>query len=245
MFISSSYLEINYGVNDEIAKFFVDREPPMNNLYWKDKLLYLRPAAGYLFIPLIVDLLYRLGIDKKQLMSEEFVTTMEQVGHISALEETKQITSGDAIKKCAELVKERRKDIYWYNNVFNYLANNNNNFFTYLSVPFKALQRGDMFLFSVCVLSFTPVLNERIAEQWFALITTLLLLDDAEDIETDKETGEENAFIESGLDASGFKKVEELVESSIKKISVLNRAMGIQLMSQYQQYVGKLKHLLV
>ncbi|WP_018616185.1 hypothetical protein [Segetibacter koreensis] len=245
MFISSSYLEINYGVNDEIAKFFVDREPPANNLYWKDKLLYLRPAAGYLFIPLIVDLLYRLGIDKQQLISEEFVTTMEQVGHISALEETKQITKDDAISKSVELVKEICKDIDWYNNVINYLANNNNNFFTNLSVPFKALQRGDLFLFSVCALSFAPVLNERIAEQWFALISTLLLLDDAEDIEADKETGDENAFIESGLDASGLKKVEELVETSIKKISGLNRAMGIQLMNQYQQYVGKLKHLLV
>jgi hypothetical protein len=42
MFVSSNFLAIHYGVNDTIAKFFVDREPPINNLYWKDKLLYLR-----------------------------------------------------------------------------------------------------------------------------------------------------------------------------------------------------------
>ncbi len=56
MFISTGYLGIQYGVDNNIAKFFVDREPPANNLYWKDKYLYLRPSPGYLFIPLIVDI---------------------------------------------------------------------------------------------------------------------------------------------------------------------------------------------
>ena len=39
MFISSAYLSINYGVDDKIATFFVDREPPVNNLYWTGKLI--------------------------------------------------------------------------------------------------------------------------------------------------------------------------------------------------------------
>ncbi len=241
MFISSAFLEINYGVDNQIARFFVDREPPADNLYWKEKLLYLRPAPGYLFIPLIVDLLYRLGIDRQQLLSEQFVATMEQVGHISALEETEQITNNEAIKKSSELVKDLCSDKEWYNNLVDYLSNKNNNFFSNLSVPFKSLQRGDLFLFSICALSFPVELNEKIAEQWFALISTLLLLDDAEDIEADKETGDENAFIESGLNAAGIKKVEELAEKNIRQISFLNTAMSIQLKSQYQEYVGKLR----
>src|SRR3978361_84171 len=106
MFISSSFLEINYGIDPKIAQFFVDREPPADNLYWKEKLLYLRPAPGYLFIPLIVDLLFRLSIDREQLLSEQFVATMEQSGHFSALEETKQITEDEAIERSDELVKD-------------------------------------------------------------------------------------------------------------------------------------------
>ena len=239
MFISTSFLEINYGVDGKIAQFFVDREPPADNLYWHGKLLYLRPAPGYLFIPLIVDLLYKLGIDRSQLLSEEFAATMEQVGHISALEETKQISDEEAIKKCGELVKNTCRNKDWYNNLVDYLNGMSSNFFTALSVPFKALQRGDLFLFAVCALQFPKELYEKIAEQWFALISTLLLLDDAEDIKADKETGDENAFLESGMTAEGFKKVEELVNSSLTKIGSLNPAMAMQLKMQYKEYVEK------
>jgi hypothetical protein len=239
MFISTSFLEINYGVDGKIAQFFVDREPPADNLYWHEKHLYLRPAPGYLFIPLIVDLLYKLGIDRSQLLSEEFAATMEQVGHISALEETKQISDEEAIKKCGELIKDTCKNKDWYNNLVNYLNGKSSNFFTALSVPFKALQRGDLFLFAVCALQFPKELYEKIAEQWFALISTLLLLDDAEDIKADKATGDKNAFLESGMTAEGFKKVEELANSSLTKIGSLNPAMAMQLKMQYKEYVEK------
>ena len=239
MFISAEFLAINYGIDDKIAHFFVDREPPADNLYWKGKLLYLRPAPGYLFIPLIVDLLYRLGIDRQQLLSEEFVTTMEQIGHISALEETGQISAKEAFKKCAELVNDTCKNKDWLNNVINYLDDEKVNFFSYLSAPFKALHRGDVFLFSICALEFPEVLQEKIAEQWFALISTLLLLDDAEDIKADKETGDVNAFLESGLNVEGFHNIKELVSQNLKKIHLLNPAMTLQLNKQYKEYVEK------
>jgi len=239
MFISSSFLEINYGVDAKIARFFVDREPPADNLYWHEKLLYLRPAPGYLFIPLIVDLLFRLGIDREQLLSEEFAVTMEQVGHISALEETKQISNDEAIKKCSELVKNTCKSEEWYNNLVKYLNHKEDNIFTFLSAPFKALQRGDVFLFAVCALQFPAKLCAKIAEQWFALISILLLMDDAEDIKADKETGEENVFLESGLTADGIKKVEELVSRSLKKIGTLSPAMALQLKKKYNEHIEK------
>ncbi len=239
MFISSEFLAINYGVDDQIARFFVDREPPADNLYWKGKLLYLRPAPGYLFIPLIVDLLYKLGIDRQQLLSEKFVATMEQVGHISALEETGQISDKEAITKCAELVKDTCRNNDWFNSLVNYLNYEKSNFFSSLSPSFKALQRGDMFLFSVCTLEFRDELQEQISEQWNALISTLLLLDDAEDIEADKETGDANAFLESGLNAEGLCKIKKLVSHNLEKISVLNPAMALQLNKQYNEYIEK------
>lgn len=239
MFISSSFLAINYGVDDKIARFFVDREPPAGNLYWKGKLLYLRPAPGYLFIPLIVDLLYRLGFDRQQLLSEEFVATMEQVGHISALEETKQMSGKEAIKKCAELVEDTYKNKNWFDNLIDYFNRETTNFFSSLSSPFKALHRGDVFLFAVCALKFPDELNEKIAEQWFALITTLLLLDDAEDIKADEKTGDANAFLESGLNDEGIRKIKKLVSQNLEKIKILNPAMAFQLNSQYNEFIEK------
>ncbi len=241
MFISSAFLEINYGVDNKIARFFVDREPPTDNLYWKGKLLYLRPAPGYLFIPLIVDLLHKLGLDRQELLSEQFVKIMEEVGNISALEEIRQITADEAIRKSTELVKDICRNMGWYDTLVDYFNNKKNNFFSRLSVPFKALHRGDLFLFAVCALSFSEELYEKIAEQWFALISILLLLDDAEDIESDKQTGDENAFIESGLDTDSIQKIEEVVKQSLTKINNLSPAMALQLKNQYKELVGKSK----
>lgn len=237
MFISSKYLVINYGTDDAIARFFADREPPAHNLYWKEKLLYLRPAPGYLFIPLIVDLLFKLGIDKQQLLSEDFVTAMERIGHISALEETQQISTAEAIEKCAELVRADCKNKDWLNDLLDYFSKAKDNFFNHLATPYKALHRGDVFLFSIAVLQFSNDLQERIAEQWFALISTLLLLDDAEDLENDIETGDENAFAESGVNKEGIKQIEKLLQHNFDKISTLNPTMALQLDRQYKELI--------
>ena len=238
MFISSGYLETYYGTDGEIARFFVNREPPAHNLYWQGKLLYLRPSPGYLFIPLIIDLLYKSGIEKKQLLSEKFVTLMEQLGHISALEETKQITGKQAISESARLVKDNCFNREWHTNLVNHLTGKESNFFAALSAPFKALHRGDLFLFSVCALQFAPALSEKIAEQWFALITTLLLLDDAEDLKADTQTGDENAFLESGMTAEGLTKIKQLVNSNLKKMSTVNSLMATQLKKQFDEVVN-------
>lgn len=237
MFISSSFLEINYGVDDKIARFFVDREPPEENLYWKDKLLYLRPAPGYLFIPLIVDLLFRLKIDRTELLSDPFIGTMEQIGHFSALEETGQITEDEAIETSLRLVENDTKNEHWHHNLVNYFHNKKESFLWKLCAPFQALRRGDLFLFSLNVLSFDAEMNEKIAEQWFALIGVLLLMDDFEDIEVDKQTGDKNAFIESGLNAEGFGKIKELAAKSLSTISSLNPAMALQLQYQFRDHI--------
>jgi hypothetical protein len=233
MFISADYLATAYGVDASIARFFVDREPPRDNLYWKGKLLYVRPAPGYLFIPLIVDLLFKLGIERQQLLSEEFVSNVEHVCHLSALEETKQITSDEALRRCSDLVKDTCRNKRWFNNLGDYFNNAEGNLFSGLLTPFKALHRGDVFLFSVCALTFADDLMERITEQWFALISTLLLLDDAEDVGNDRVTGDENAFLESGLTADGINKVLELLRKNLHTITTLNPSMARELDNQF------------
>lgn len=236
MFVSTKQLVRIYGVDDEIARFFVDRKPPENNLYWQGKLLYLRPSLpGYLFIPLIVDLLYKVGLDKQALLSEKFVGTMEQVGHISVLEEIEKISMAEAIEKCGELAKEHCVNNFWLSNVIDYFKGREENLFTNLTTPFRSLHRGDMFLFSLSALSFPATLFEKIAELWFALISLSLLVDDALDIETDQETGAENAFLESGLNAEGFKRISQLAERSVEIISVVNPIMAAELARQHAQ----------
>jgi len=151
---------------------------------------------------------------------------METVGHISALEETKKLSMAEAIEKCEELVKENAVNQAWLDNVTGYFNSKEDNIFSKLTTPFKSLHRGDMFLFSLTALQFPATLFDRIAEQWFALISTSLLVDDVLDIETDKETGDENAYVESGLNAEGLERVAELVKHNVEKISAINETMA-------------------
>lgn len=229
MFISSGFLGIQYGVDDKIAKFFADREPPKDNLYWKDKLMYLRPEPGWLFIPLIVDLLYKCGIDREQLLSPKFVGLMEDIGHISAQEETRQISHEQAIRLCIDLVKNDHADEQYYLHLVDFINAGTNNPFTQLTTPFKALHRGDYFLFALCALNFEPGLETKLVQYWFALISTLLLLDDADDLNDDKINGDPNAFVESGLHKEGIESIKQLVSSNLKLISILNRSMAARL----------------
>jgi hypothetical protein len=243
MFISTKYLVSKYGVDEAIARFFVDREPPADNLYWHEKLLYLRPAPGYLFIPLIVDLLFKLGIGKEKVLSEAFVGTMESIGHISALEEIKKISAQEAIEQCKELVEKVVVNTEWLNHVNEYFDGDPHGSFRKLVTPLKSLHRGDVFLFSLCTLDFSSSLSDTIAERWFALISALLLLDDAEDIESDKVTGDENAYIESGLNAEGLHRIAELVKQDVEKIASVNPVMATELDRQHATLVEK-PHLL-
>jgi hypothetical protein len=234
MFISAKYLVSYYDIDHQIARFFVDRQPPCDNLYWHEKLLYLRPSPGYLFIPLIVDLLHKTGVDKELLLSDAFVTTMEQIGHITALEEIRKITEEEAIHKSLALVKDSCKNKTWLTDVTNYFNTEKDNSFEKLAPPFTALRRGDIFLFSLCSIQFPESLDEEIAAQWFSLISILLLLDDAEDIDVDRKNGDKNAFLESGLDQKGIDNILALVRKSLRKISQVNERMAEQLDVQFK-----------
>ena len=229
MFVSANYLSINYGIDDTISKFFVDRQPPVDNLYWHGKLMYLRPEIGWLFIPLIVDLLFKSGISKQQLLSEEFVSLLEKVGHTSAEEELKQISHQQALEKYMALVGDNYKNVTYYNNLVDFMKGGQKNFFAEVSTPFKALHRGDAFLFSLCALDIDESIHQKVVQYWFALISTLLLLDDAEDMEVDKSSGDENAFLEIDLSKDGIEKIKVLVKQNLQIISGINRIMAIKL----------------
>jgi hypothetical protein len=224
MFLTANALVQEFGVDKTIAKFFVDREPPKDNLYWKDKLLYLRPQPGYIFLPLIVDLFYRSGVQLEELLSEEFITTLEQIGHYAAQEEFNLIAKKEAIESCKKLV-EVFKDDKFLNDLAEYL-NGGQNEISALTTPFKALHRGDLFLFSLCVLKCDEEKKMQLVKTWFALISTLLLLDDSEDYDSDLETGDENAFVESGSNQEGFAKLKSLLAENLHHITLINAAMA-------------------
>jgi len=239
MFVSANFLAIQYGVDDAIAQFFVDREPPANNLYWHKKLMYLRPEPGFLFIPLIVDLLYKSGVEKSVLLSEDFVGLMEAVGHISALEETKQVDKATALAQCFALANEQCKTVFYKQALEEYFSGNTTNSIGLYRTPYHALHRGDAFLFALCALEFEQEKLPELVQHWFALISTLLLLDDAEDIEVDQSTGDDNAFLEAGLNADGIAGIKALVTKNLQRIDRLNKPMAITLDKKFKTLASK------
>ena len=72
------------------------------------------------------------------------------------------------------------------------------------------------------------------------LISTLLLLDDAEDIEIDKVTNDENAFIESGLTGKGIERSKAIGKRKYSNdFSSLNRPMATKLDKRYKELLNK------
>ena len=79
------------GVHKTIGRFFVDRKPPENNSFWKNKFLYVGFGNGYVSIPVFYDILYRLGLSIEVLLGEEHVHFMEQLMHFAILQERNEI----------------------------------------------------------------------------------------------------------------------------------------------------------
>lgn len=242
MFLSADFLGIYYGVNDEIANFFVDREPPANNLYWHNKLLYLRQEPGYIFIPVIVDALYRLGIAKKDLLSENYVKLLEDIGHIAALEETGKITEQQAVEQCISLTKHKALNPFYFSELLSYMQGNTNNFIYPLRQPFKALHRGDIFLFTLTVLPIPHEKLEQAVAYWFVIIGSFLMLDDAQDVEADKLTGEANAFLECGLDTQGIERIKSLLNDNLNFIRSFNKPLAKTVDGQFVK-MAELPHI--
>jgi hypothetical protein len=238
MFLSAQALAIEYGIDDRIAKFFVDREPPADNLYWKDKLLYLRPQPGYLFIPLIADLFYRSGIAIEVLLGKEYVGTMEQVLHLAAQQEYGMISHEMLNEACRAIAQPVSKNKETFGLVAGYFAGEQNDI-NELAVPFKALRRGDVFLYSMCVPDIDRTNFLALVKTWFALISTLLLMDDSEDYIADLASGDENVFIESGSSREGFERIKNMLSVNLDHIQSVNYSMAHALHQKVVNIPGK------
>lgn len=236
MFLTADALVIRYGIDEAIAKFYTDREPPKNNLYWKGKELYLRPQPGYIFLPLITDLFFKAGVSKAELLSNSFVETLENIGHYSAEQEFNIINTSEAISKCEDLVSFY--DAGFVNDLRNYFSGKQN-YISDLSTPFKALHRGDLFLYSLAVLQVDVNKRTELIRIWFSLISTLLLLDDAEDVESDKKANDENAFLESGADKTGFERIKSLLSANLDHLAILNKSLANALHKKFVAVADK------
>jgi hypothetical protein len=60
----------------------------------------------------------------------------------------------------------------------------------------------------------------------------LLVQDDLLDLKEDLERGQENAFIDAGLDAEGMERVVSLVDAGLSLLSEVNPRLGARFMEK-------------
>jgi len=88
------------------------------------------------------------------------------------------------------------------------------------------LNRADNFLFVLCDLPVTDAQWKLAIRYWYAVITTILLLDDLSDYEKDKREGEENAVLEMGEGIEGFRKAEILMSEAAVTLNEISPAFS-------------------
>ncbi len=226
MFTSKDDLKLVYGVDMEIGKFLIDRKVPAENLYWKNRLLYIVPMAGYLFIPQYMDIQYRLGLSKAELLSEQHLQLLEAILHSAAKLESKAIDFEAHIAECIALAEPGCKNPSLLQDLIYYFSGEREKSGVALGTPYRSLNRADAYLFSLCCFDFDSVLKKKLVDAWYALITFYLIIDDLQDIQSDFEQQEENAVIEAGLNEEGAKSIEALIHQSYQVMNEVNPVMA-------------------
>jgi hypothetical protein len=226
MFLSCDDLKLAYGVDMEIGRFYVDRKVPVNNVYWKNRHLYIPPAPGFYFMPIFSDLAFRAGIEKSILLSEDFIQLAEKILDSAGRLEQKDISWEEHIIECVQFAELKLANGIFLEDLKSYFAGNKEKTSVPLGTPYPSLNRADAYLFALCAISFDQETKAKLVESWYALMTYFLILDDLADIKDDFKNNEENALIEAGLSEQGAAVITEMINRSYVKMEKINPVMA-------------------
>lgn len=226
MFTSKEHLHYNLGIDAGVAAFFIDRKVPVNNSYWRGRLLYISRGTGYLFIPLFFDLQLKCGVKREIILSEEYVQLMENILNSAAMHEFEQIDFDTHITNCTKLLENNIHNKELYDDLLVYFSSEDLKSYKNLGTSSKALNRGDTFLFLLCFPDLTRELTEKIIKEWYALVPSFLLLDDIMDLRDDKEKNQENSIEDFGTGNEGVYKAIEYLRSNFKELKNINCELG-------------------
>ncbi len=234
MFMSVSQFERQMGVNATIGRFFVDRKPPENNSFWKNRLLYVGFGNGYVSIPVYYDILHRLGLPIEVLLNEEHVLFMEQLMHFAILQERNEISYTEELKCIRALLKRRIQHPFYYDALNRYLDQPVLRPLGPFGLIHPSLNRADVFLYVLCELPLSEKQWEQAIRYWYALHPSYLIMDDVRDYARDKENGEENVVIDLGGGVTGFQNAFAMLRKNGEIMQEINPLLG-QFLIDYEE----------
>ncbi|MDI3320056.1 hypothetical protein [Pinibacter soli] len=226
MFTSKHTLVERFGVDKDIAAFFVDRKVPDQNDYWKGRLLYVSSGTGYLFIPLWFDLQCRIGIAKDLLLNEDYVQLTEAILGSAAKHEMNKISLQEHVENCKALVNGKIKQQELYNDLLTFFSDPLLKPYKNIGTVSSALNRGDSLLFSLCVLDTDAETITKLVRGWQALVPSFLLMDDVMDLEEDKKNGEENSIADFGVGGEGVINALDYLAENFEFLKQYNLKLG-------------------
>ncbi len=237
MFTSKEHLHYNLGVDESIAKYFVDRKVPENNRYWKGRYLYVAGGTGYLFIPLFFDLQFKCGVDREYIMNEEYVKLMEEVLNSAALHEFGEINFQEHLANCKTIMENRIRNYSLYDDLLAYFDDEQLTQYKNLGTLSKALNRADTLLFSVCFLEIDKQVTDQILKNWYALVPSFLLMDDVSDLHDDKKNNEENSIDDFGSGSEGVKNAIQFLRNKFNQLTIYNSKLGLYFQNSLEKKV--------
>ncbi len=214
------------GVHPAIGRFFVDRQPPQNNSFWKKHVLYIAFGNGFVSIPVYYDLLYRIGVPMEVLLNEKHILFMEQLMHFAILQERNEISREEELESVRGMLQGRIQNKHKYEQLSQYLDQPVLKTLGSFGTAFPSLNRADLFLYILCDLPLTDAQWEKALHYWYALHPTYLISDDIGDYASDKEEGEENLIIELGDDAGAFEKAVEMIRQNAETMREINPVLA-------------------
>jgi hypothetical protein len=235
MFISVKQFGRDMGVDERIARFFVDRRPPENNSFWKGKYIYIAYGNGYNSIPVYYDILYRIGVPLDALLAEEHVLLMEQLMHFAILQEKNEISYEEELKHIRALLLGRVHHPMYYAALNQYMDQPVLTTLGPFGTPFPSLNRADVFLYVLCDLPLEEKQWELATRYWYALHPSYLIMDDIRDYARDKENGDENVVMDLGGGTTGFEKTMELYKKNMNTLKEINPVLAGYLTDHEEQ----------
>jgi hypothetical protein len=235
MVITARKLELEMGINSEIAHFFANqRTVPVNNAYWRSKRVYISLGFGFKAIPFLFDLVHKCGVSLETLLHDDHVTLMEQGFDFVGKYESNEITFNEFLEGCQILLKDRIKQPHLAADLFALFTGKSTTWFKF-EEDHKALARSDSFLFTLVDLELKDEWVHTFLPLWYSLARPILLLDDFKDLEEDRRKGEENMIIELGDNAEAANKAYNFAMQDLKLLSSVNPKLSYYIESFFQK----------
>lgn len=239
MFTSKHELERNFGVDPAIAKAFVDRRVPEGNAYWRNRLLYIARGNGYLFMPLVFDLLYRAGVPREQLLDEPFLQAMEVIMDRAARYEYGELSFSEHIAEIEGLLEPLSVQPALYQRLHAFFQQPLLYRLDGIGDENPPLNRADAFLYLFCLLDVPPSKMEELIGYWYALLPAFLLQDDLVDYQADLAKNEENAVQFYGDGSNGVRNSIAELNRRFDLLATVNPVMAASLKSSLDRYLAR------